>query len=127
MRSIMASPYQYTVHELNQIVRGHNYFYTDFLMTTKYQIKEGLKQAVEYFEMNVEHLVKYLSTINDNYKEYFGVINDGKSIECWTTQEAYFKSYYEIFDTIYTIWGCHSRLQSFFKDNSDLIKSTIEV
>ena len=86
MRSIMASPYQYTVHELNQIVRGHNYFYTDFLMTTKYQIKEGLKQAIEYFEMNVQHLMLYLKTINDNIKEYFGVINDGKSIENWTTR-----------------------------------------
>ena len=87
----MASPYQYSVHELNQVLRGHNYFYTDFLMTTKFQIKQGLKKAVEYFEMNVEHLLQYLKTINDNFKEYFAVINEGKSIESWSSREAYFK------------------------------------
>ena len=39
----------------------------------------------------------------------------------WTSQQAYFKAYYELFDTIYTSWGFYGRLQGFFKDNADLM------
>jgi len=36
MLTFMAAPKKYSVHEINQLLRGHNYFYNDFLMTVKY-------------------------------------------------------------------------------------------
>ena len=65
----MAGPEKHSAHEVNQILRGHNYFYTDYLMTHKYPIKEGLELALKYFEMNVEHLVKYLKDIDGHFAE----------------------------------------------------------
>ena len=39
-----------------------------------------------------------------------------------SSKEALYKSYYEVFDTAYIISGNYSRLNGFFKDNSELIK-----
>ena len=65
----MAEPEKYSAHEINQILRGHNYFYTDYLMTHKYPIREGIDMALQYFEMNVGHLVKYLQNIYAHFPE----------------------------------------------------------
>jgi hypothetical protein len=59
----MASPHDYSVHDINQQLRGHNYFYNDFLMTIKYQNEEGIASAVSYFDLNVLIISKYLKDI----------------------------------------------------------------
>jgi hypothetical protein len=54
--------------------------------------------------------------------QYFTVISDAKDVDEWSSREAYFRGYFEIFDMGYTIWGSYSRLQGFFRDNGDLLK-----
>jgi len=53
MKAFLLQPEKYTVHQLNQLVRGHNYMYNDFLMTCKFHNPEGIAAAIEYFELNV--------------------------------------------------------------------------
>ena len=50
------------------------------------------------------------------------VIEAPRDLSTITSQEAYFLSYYEVFDTSYIISGSYSRLNGFFRDNGDLIK-----
>lgn len=74
----MADPLKHSAHELNQVLRGHNYFYNDFLMTTKFHIEEGIASAVGYFEMNVKILAEYLKSIANDVKKYLEIIGDDK-------------------------------------------------
>jgi hypothetical protein len=39
--------------EINQTLRGHNYFYTDFLMTRAFDDEEAIKIVIEYFCLNI--------------------------------------------------------------------------
>ena len=100
--------------------------YTDFLMTYKFHSQEGVAHAIDFFKANVTLLAHYLKTIDANFGEYFASISVQKDIEQWNSREAYFRSYFEVFDTCYTIWGCYNRLQGFFRDNGDLIKAHFE-
>jgi hypothetical protein len=52
-------------------------------------------------------------------------IRDNKAIEDWTVNEAYYKCYYELFDTGYIIWGCYGRLKGFFKDNAEYLREVL--
>lgn len=65
----MAAPESFNVHHINQILRGQNYMYNDFLMTTKFRNIEDMSSTIEFFETNVIHLAQYLKTIESNFKE----------------------------------------------------------
>ena len=67
----MAEPEAHSAHEINQILRGHNYFYADYLMTHKFPIKDGIDMALTYFEMNVQYLVQYLKNIDEHFNEVY--------------------------------------------------------
>ena len=36
MQALMSAPTNYSVHDINQLIRGQNYLYNDFLMTIKF-------------------------------------------------------------------------------------------
>lgn len=50
-----------------------------------------------------------------------------KEIEEMSETEAYFYSFFEIFDTIYTIFGNYERLDGFFKRNEENIRVSFDV
>ena len=50
-------------HKFNQAVRGHNYFWVDFIMTTKLLDLEAFTQVMRYFKMNIDFLVQYLAKV----------------------------------------------------------------
>jgi hypothetical protein len=54
---------------MNQLLRGHNYLYVDFLMTWKYQTLEGITAAIEYFLINIKFLATFLHQINEHFQE----------------------------------------------------------
>lgn len=49
-----------------------------------------------------------------------------KDLEELTETEAYYGSFFEIFDTIYIIFGNYDRLDGFFKHNEELIRAYFE-
>lgn len=59
--------------------------------------------------------------------QYMKTISTHKDIEEMTETEAYFYSFFEIFDTIYTIFGNYDRLDGFFKNNEEFIRNYFEV
>jgi len=52
---------------MNQLLRGHNYFYTDFLMTIKDHDPKSLDLAIKYFDLNISFLCHYLKHIYKNF------------------------------------------------------------
>ena len=53
--------------EINQTLRGHNYFYTDFLMTRTIETQEAFTAIMEYFKMNIIIAINYLNHIDENF------------------------------------------------------------
>jgi len=49
----MASPSNLNVHEQNQLIRGHNYMVTDFLMAEKYASLKSFGSAMNHFIVNL--------------------------------------------------------------------------
>lgn len=65
----MSDPTVLSVHELNQLIRGHNYFYVDFLMTTKLPDAASLGLVMKYFNLNIEFLCRFLSLVEEQFGE----------------------------------------------------------
>lgn len=40
-------------HKFNQFIRGHNYFWVDFIMTIKIPDLEAMTQVMKYFKLNI--------------------------------------------------------------------------
>jgi len=86
-------------------------------MTSKLLDLESFTLILQYFKMNIDFLVQYLVKVQENFDKFLKIINSEKTIEEQTPQEAYFLAFYEVFDTIYTIFGNYDRLECFFKTN----------
>lgn len=56
-------------HGINQLLRGHNYFYVDFLMTWKFATVEGVRCAIEYFLINIKFLTSFLRETSTHLEE----------------------------------------------------------
>ena len=72
MRSLLAvfgGVEKYSVHDFNQLMRGHNYFYVDFLMTWKFQSAETIMPALDFFFLNIKLLISFLHHLNSNFEE----------------------------------------------------------
>ena len=82
---------------------------------------------MQYFKLNIDFLVQYLTRVTDNFDRFIKIINGEKSVEEQTAQEAYFLAYYEMFDTIYNIFGNYDRLDCFFKANEPLIREFLNI
>ena len=67
LSSIMESPRDATVHRVNQVVRGHNYLYVDFIMNSKLATVEALAIVMKYFKLNIDFLVQYLSHVQEKF------------------------------------------------------------
>ena len=119
---MLTSPKDSTVHKLNQCLRGHNYLWVDFIMTAKLQDIDSFNLIMRFFKLNLDFLVSYLTKIQDNFNEYIKIISIDKEVEEMDLMEAYYFSFFEIFDTIYTIFGNYERLDGFFKNNEDIMK-----
>ena len=102
---MLTTPKDTTVHKMNQSLRGHNYLWVDFIMTTKLTDVNSFKLIMKFFKMNLDFLVSYLLKIQDNFNEYIKIISIDKEVEEMEVMEAYYFSFFEIFDTIYTIFG----------------------
>ncbi len=59
-----------TAHRVNQFLRGHNFCYTDFLMTCAYQSSEAVKEVLDYFKLNIHFACEYLDSIDPNFTVY---------------------------------------------------------
>lgn len=66
LKAFIDNPLAYSVHQLNQFIRGHNYLYIDFLMTVKYADLTSFNLVVEFFWLNIDFLVKYIDNISKN-------------------------------------------------------------
>ncbi len=53
-----------SAHEINQIIRGKNYMYCDFLMTWNYKSLEEIKSILKYYCINVEFVCQYLQNLD---------------------------------------------------------------
>ena len=69
MQLLFKQPEGYSVHEINQLLRGHIYLYTDFLMINKYQNVSDITLAIEYYYQNIQFLVEFLSNIAAHFQE----------------------------------------------------------
>ena len=58
-----------TAREINQFIRGHNYFYTDFLMTKTYESNFTLKKIIDYFKYNMDYCIQYLDDVDPEFKQ----------------------------------------------------------
>lgn len=70
LQEFLASPNK-TAHQINQIIRGHNYFYTDFLMTKTYDSSESVSAVMEYFKVSIKFAVEYLKAIDPEFTQYY--------------------------------------------------------
>ncbi len=55
---------------VNQFLRGHNYLYTDFLMTNAYSSQETIAEVIDFFEKNILLTAHYLETLDPNFTIY---------------------------------------------------------
>jgi hypothetical protein len=58
--------------------------------------------------------------------QFLRTIDAPQEIALQSAREAYLLSYFEIFDTAYTISGSYTRLNGFFRDNGELIKEGLQ-
>lgn len=57
---------EWSVHELNQWIRGHNYMWCDFLMTWKYHSADSIEMTLKYFTTHINFLCQYLHHLNQH-------------------------------------------------------------
>ena len=53
------------------MIRGHNYLYTDYLMTIYYSKEESLAAVIKYFELNIKFVANYLKEYDSEFKLYY--------------------------------------------------------
>ena len=63
----MATPKDVSIHKWNQVIRGHNYFFVDFIMTSKMLNLDSFGLVIKYFKLNIDFLVKFLIKIQENF------------------------------------------------------------
>lgn len=58
-----------SIHSFNQLFRGWNYMYTDFLMTCKFGILQEFAAVFSFYRMNTEFLCNYLRHLDKNFDQ----------------------------------------------------------
>jgi hypothetical protein len=58
-----------SVHSFNQLFRGWNYMYTDFLMTCKFSIVQEFVSVFNFYRLNTEFLCNYLRHLDKNFDQ----------------------------------------------------------